>query len=143
MLCDWDRVHGHATEAKRHGGYCKRCVCSRLCLSRHTQHIHGFQASIPPPPPPVKIYSSEDTMALEDESGRIRLVGDRAKEAKLVTGVIAGVLGLETPNGDFEVIDICFPEMAPQPASEPTDEDTMDIDGERVFILFCLPLRTN
>lgn len=71
---------------------------------------------------------------MEDESGRIRLVGHRAKEAKLVTGVIVGVLGLETPNGDFEVIDICYPEMPPQPVLETPNEDTMDVDGERCSI---------
>lgn len=50
---------------------------------------------------------------LEDESGRIRLVGQPLLEANLVTGVILGALGAETANGDFEVIDICYPGMAP------------------------------
>ena len=40
---------------------------------------------------------------LEDESGRIRLVGECLKSTRLVTGVIVGALGMETPNGDFEV----------------------------------------
>lgn len=69
---------------------------------------------------------------LEDESGRIRLVGDRLKDARLVTGVIIGALGMETPNGDFEVVDICCAEMAPRPsASEKTNSagDEMDVDG--------------
>jgi DNA polymerase delta subunit 2 len=51
---------------------------------------------------------------LEDESGRIRLVGERLKDSGLVTGVIIGVLGAETPNGDFEVVDLCYPELAHQ-----------------------------
>ena len=42
---------------------------------------------------------------LEDESGRIRLVGERLKSSRLVTGVIIGALGMETPNGEFEVVD--------------------------------------
>jgi DNA polymerase delta subunit 2 len=67
---------------------------------------------------------------LEDESGRIRLVGDRIKAARLVTGVIVGALGVETPNGDFEVVDICYPEMAPQKhANAPEAEEKMDVDG--------------
>lgn len=72
---------------------------------------------------------------LEDESGRIKLVGDRVKDARLVTGVIIGALGMETPNGEFEVIDICYPEMAPQSPAEngSLEEDRMDIDGEPNF----------
>lgn len=69
---------------------------------------------------------------LEDESGRIRLVGDRVRKARLVTGVIIGALGAETANGDFEVVDICYPGMAPQPLLEPEvarREDKMEVDG--------------
>jgi DNA polymerase delta subunit 2 len=69
---------------------------------------------------------------LEDESGRIRLVGDHVRQARLVTGVIIGALGAETANGDFEVVDICYPGMAPQPLSEPEvteQEDKMVVDG--------------
>ncbi|TFK42929.1 DNA polymerase alpha/epsilon subunit B-domain-containing protein [Crucibulum laeve] len=86
--------------------------------------------SIPPPPPPNKFHSSDDSVMLEDESGRIRLVGDRVDKARLITGVIIGALGMETTNGDFEVVDICFPEMAPQPLSEgeAAEEDRMDVD---------------
>jgi DNA polymerase delta subunit 2 len=71
---------------------------------------------------------------LEDESGRIRLVGDHVKKARLVTGVIIGALGAETTNGDFEVVDICYPGMAPQPVSRQKifiQEDKMDVDGMR------------
>lgn len=63
---------------------------------------------------------------LEDESGRIRLIGKILEDTTLVTGVIVGVLGAETSNGDFEAIDLCFPGMAPQ-ASE---DDRMDTDGK-------------
>lgn len=64
---------------------------------------------------------------LEDESGRIRLVGERLKSALLVTGVIMGALGLETSNGDFEIVDYCFAGMAPQVYSE---DEGMDVDGK-------------
>lgn len=66
---------------------------------------------------------------LEDESGRIKLVGDCVKDALLVTGVIIGALGMETPSGEFEVIDICYPEMAPQTRDE-DKEEKMDVDGK-------------
>ena len=63
---------------------------------------------------------------LEDESGRIRLVGERLKAARLVTGVIMGALGLETANGDFEIVDFCFAGMAPHASAE---EEDMDVDS--------------
>jgi len=68
---------------------------------------------------------------LEDASGRIRLVGDPLKAVRLVTGVIIGVLGMENPNGDFEVVDVCDAGLAPQPSvvDQPSDDDGMDVDG--------------
>ncbi|KAG6840702.1 hypothetical protein C0991_004946 [Blastosporella zonata] len=87
--------------------------------------------SIPPPPPNRKFHSPEDNVMLEDESGRIRLVGDYVKSARLVTGVIVGALGAETPNGDFEVVDLCYPGMAPQePLEEVQEEYGMDVDED-------------
>jgi len=66
---------------------------------------------------------------LEDESGRIRLIGKILEDVPLVTGVIVGVLGAETSSGDFEAVDLCFPGMAPQ-ASE---DDGMDVDGKHAL----------
>ena len=67
---------------------------------------------------------------LEDESGRIKLVGERLKNARLVTGIIMGALGMETSNGGFEVVDLCFAEIAPQTPQEETDEMDVDTDGK-------------
>ena len=68
---------------------------------------------------------------LEDESGRICLVGDRIRSAGVVTGVILGALGIETNAGDFEVIDYCFAGMAPQETSwtNPRASDDMEVDA--------------
>ena len=79
---------------------------------------------------------------LEDESGRISLVGERVLSACLVTGVIPGALGIETSNGDFEVVDLCFPGMAPQPSaglpwpSRKAQDESMDVDGEYISPTF-------
>jgi len=82
-----------------------------------------------PPAPRPKFYSAQDAVHLEDESGRVRLVGERIRREReregggLVTGelspaaylqssstigVIMAALGMETSSGDFEVIDLCF-----------------------------------
>ncbi|THH14322.1 hypothetical protein EW146_g5992 [Bondarzewia mesenterica] len=65
----------------------------------------GRDHSIPAPPPREKIYSSDDVITLEDESGRIQL----------------------TNSGEFEVVDFCFAGMAPQDEDEDAD-DGMDVD---------------
>ncbi|KAI1074149.1 DNA polymerase alpha/epsilon subunit B-domain-containing protein [Whalleya microplaca] len=65
-----------------------------------------------------KKYCSEDgvdAVTLEDESGRIRLVGDVLKSVILVTGCIIAVMGSENVNGELEVIDLKFPDLPPQP----------------------------
>jgi hypothetical protein len=68
---------------------------------------------------------------LEDESGRIRLVGDRLQAEILVTGVIMAVLGMENPNGDFEVVDICFPEACPYKNTDVSS--SAGVDGVQLF----------
>ncbi len=67
-------------------------------------------------------------MTLEDQSGRVRLVGEIISKASVVTGVIIGALGMETPAGDFEVIDYCLPGLAPQ-RERKLAPNAMDIDG--------------
>lgn len=90
-------------------------------------------------------------MHLEDESGRVRLVGDviraeREKRGGLVTGVIMAAMGVETNNGDFEVLDLCYagsPDVYKPGSSngkgkgkEKAREDAIDVDGaeERTWV---------
>ena len=88
---------------------------------------------------------------LEDESGRVQLVGDiirRSIDEKtvesgwgdlLVTGVIMAALGIETSSGEFEVKDVCFAGM-PEMINEPFDTDeSMNVDGDyRILPRFLL-----
>lgn len=70
-------------------------------------------------PPPREKYvspSGEDKAMLEDESGRLRLLGTPLQSEILVTGCIIAVMGTENAEGNFEVIDIKIPDLAPQPA---------------------------
>ncbi|CRK46473.1 hypothetical protein BN1723_007081 [Verticillium longisporum] len=64
-----------------------------------------------------KYYSDDDQdqVMIEDDSGRIRLVGDVLKTVNLVTGCVIAVMGSENANGELEVIDIKFADIAPQP----------------------------
>lgn len=80
---------------------------------------------------------------LEDESGRIQLVGERLAKTPLVTGVIMAVLGLETSTGEFEVVDMCFAGMAPQANTMPvqaTNDMDVDVSGTCALDWFCQSL---
>ncbi|KAK4155453.1 DNA polymerase alpha/epsilon subunit B-domain-containing protein [Chaetomidium leptoderma] len=59
--------------------------------------------------------SGSESCSLEDDSGRIRLVGNVLRDYFLVTGCIIGVMGTENASGDFEVIDLKFADLPPQP----------------------------
>ncbi|GMK55458.1 hypothetical protein CspeluHIS016_0205140 [Cutaneotrichosporon spelunceum] len=98
------------------------------------------------PAPRPKFFSAQDSVHVEDESGRVRLVGPRIREERekrggLVTGVIMGVLGVETGGGDFEVVDLCYAGMPRvfMPAAngkgkereEGEGGDAMDVDESR------------
>ncbi|KAI2633828.1 DNA polymerase alpha/epsilon subunit B-domain-containing protein [Xylaria nigripes] len=63
-----------------------------------------------------KYYSEDgsDAVTLEDESGRICLVGDFISDILLVTGCIIAVMGTENVHGQLEVIDLKFPDLPPQ-----------------------------
>ncbi|KIJ17329.1 hypothetical protein PAXINDRAFT_175820 [Paxillus involutus ATCC 200175] len=89
----------------------------------------GRDHSLPPPLLREKFYSDEDSVMLEDESGRIKLVGERLKSTHLVTGVITAALGIETPNGDFEVMDTCSADLAPFAEAVSPDNHCMDMDS--------------
>ncbi|KAF0463392.1 DNA polymerase alpha/epsilon subunit B-domain-containing protein [Gigaspora margarita] len=72
----------------------------------------------PPSPPRQKYCNDDDEFFLEDESGRIKLIGGILKQENIVTGVIMAVLGKESSEGNFEVFDICFaglPYQQPMP----------------------------
>lgn len=68
------------------------------------------------------INHEKNDIILEDEFGRVRLVGSKISQEFLVTGCVIGVLGFEIQDGNFQVIDICLPGMPCQNLiSHPTD----------------------
>ena len=52
---------------------------------------------------------------LEDESGRLRIIGTILQTTMLVTGCIVAMMGTENANGDFEVVDMKVPDLPRQP----------------------------
>lgn len=80
--------------------------------------------SLAPQPIPTSYADAErDELFIEDQSGRVRLVGDAIRSGtrlaqECVTGVVAGVFGVETPEGDLEVTAMQFPGPPAAPAPE-------------------------
>jgi DNA polymerase delta subunit 2 len=62
------------------------------------------------PPPKEQCFSDKDEALLEDESGRIKLIGAKVKSEYLMTGTVIGLLGYENKHGEFEVLDVCYPD---------------------------------
>lgn len=67
-------------------------------------------------PPPRDKYTEpgKDQTMLEDESGRLRLIGRILATQNLVTGCVIAVMGSETHGGDFEVVSLIIPDLPPQ-----------------------------
>jgi DNA polymerase delta subunit 2 len=77
---------------------------------------------------------------MEDESGRLRLTGAFLSSVHLATGAIIAALGTENADGEFDVIDIKLPDLAPQPQRWERDEadtkrngkDTVSKEGGKI-----------
>ncbi|KAJ5225391.1 hypothetical protein N7468_006616 [Penicillium chermesinum] len=87
-------------------------------------------------PPPRRTYidpsnPSATQIMMEDESGRLRLTGAYLGSVQLATGAIVAALGTENADGDFEVIDIKTPDLAPQPRRWERDGGVPNDDGKR------------
>ena len=93
----------------------------------------GKEHWIAAPPPRVKYTDQDkDQVMLEDESGRLRLTGQFLTGLLLVTGAIVAVVGTENKDGDFEVLDIRFPDLPRQPPRWERDDGDAAVSGKRV-----------
>jgi DNA polymerase delta subunit 2 len=64
--------------------------------------------------PREKYVSAEDEYLLEDEHGRIKLIGDSLRDGTpMVTGIVIAVLGTEAKTGEFQVDDYCVAGFPP------------------------------
>ncbi|PKI82889.1 hypothetical protein MVES_003214 [Malassezia vespertilionis] len=70
------------------------------------------EASLPPQQVVSYADPEYDELYIEDQSGRVRLVGARDR-MHCVTGAVVGVLGIETPDGDLDVLDMVAPGPPP------------------------------
>ncbi|GAA5983099.1 hypothetical protein JCM5350_006814 [Sporobolomyces pararoseus] len=89
------------------------------------------------PPLREKYHSKSDEIMLEDESGRVRLVGHKIVEnsGKFVTGTIVACLGAETSSGDFEVFEYLYCGMPDQPKTEPNQDQDEEGEGEWIGLV--------
>lgn len=71
--------------------------------------------AIPPPREKYLSPTGQDQVMLEDESGRLRLIGTPLQTNMLVTGCIIAVMGTENADGDFEIVELKVPDLPRQP----------------------------
>lgn len=71
-----------------------------------------------------KYIKGEKEILIEDESGRMTLIGEKIQSLDVITGSVIGVLGLENKHGEFDVLDFCLPGFPARiPRTLPTIED--------------------
>lgn len=80
----------------------------------------GTDDTLPSVPPSYVSDAKLSIVMLEDESGRAILHNDDFLDRHvMVTGCIVAVLGVEIQPGVFEIMDVAYPQMAPQPPLAP------------------------
>ncbi|KAL0118236.1 hypothetical protein PUN28_009112 [Cardiocondyla obscurior] len=89
---------------------------------------------------PSGTYASvDDKLFLEDETLRVRLVGNHMDVQEVVTGVVCAVLGRELENGTFLVEDWCFPGYCPKPSSS----GGLSVEDGKILLVCGLDLVNN
>lgn len=81
-------------------------------LEEYNKTAHGSANSMA-----GQVYiSPDDSLVLEDEYGRVSLVGSSEKLniRQMMSGLVVAVLGREVPGGKFEVEEVFYPGLAPQ-----------------------------
>lgn len=86
------------------------------------------QLEILPQPARTHFVHDTDSVVLEDELQRIKLSGDCIDVSKVVTGVVAAVLGSEDEDGIFTIKDVCWAEC---PIQKPLPE----LNDDRYVVL--------
>ncbi|SCU97113.1 LANO_0E15192g1_1 [Lachancea nothofagi CBS 11611] len=94
------------------------CVGTIYCEMRYKPNVlEEVVNDVYGAPDLVKSYTDaegSDEIMLEDESGRVLLVGDIVQSKPFISGTVVGILGMEADAGAFQVLDICYPYALPQ-----------------------------
>ncbi|KAM3690364.1 hypothetical protein ACB098_09G119100 [Castanea mollissima] len=75
---------------------------------------YSKERSVTPLVKPHNFMHPDDTLVLEDDSGRVKLSGSVLLPSIYVTGVVVALLGKETDAGDFLVQDVLEAGLPPQ-----------------------------
>eukprot|EP01132_Coremiostelium_polycephalum_P005331 gene5331-6649_t len=92
------------------------------------QYAQSRDLQLPQTPALMDSYVGEkDSLVFEDETGRVKLVGKTFDVNSLLTGLNVAIFGKGLPNAEFEVKEIIYPGVPPQPylkESEELEDDT-------------------
>ncbi|XP_023903662.1 DNA polymerase delta small subunit [Quercus suber] len=96
---------------------------------------YSKERSVTPLVKPHNFMHPDDTLVLEDDSGRVKLSGSVLLPSIYVTGVVVALLGKETDAGDFLVQDVLEAGLPPQiehPLKPREDKHVVFVSGLRV-----------
>lgn len=85
--------------------------------------------------------NGKNELMLEDESGRVLLVGDMIFNQPFITGTVMGVLGMEAEPGTFQILDVCYPTPLPQQIRLSNDNGNAD-NNDKIALLSGLNIDT-
>jgi len=69
-----------------------------------------------------KYTTPEDKIFIEDEHGRIQIVGNAPDKDLFITGMVVAVIGSQNALGEFEMVEIAYPALAPQVPRSPRND---------------------
>ncbi|KAI5056668.1 hypothetical protein GOP47_0028486 [Adiantum capillus-veneris] len=101
---------------------------------------YAKERSVAPLVSPHNFVHANDYLILEDESGRIRLVGETLSAKPYVTGVVVAVCGREGSDGEFLVQRILEPGLPPQ---EPLPSQKIPVEDKYVALVSGLRICAN
>lgn len=101
---------------------------------------YAKERSIAPLVSPHNFVHDDDYLILEDESGRVRLVGDNVSAKSYVTGVVVAIYGREGSDGEFLVQHILEPGL---PAQEPLPSQRAAVEDKYVAFVSGLRICSN
>lgn len=90
-------------------------------------------------PPRLNYCNPKDSLYLEDDVSRVKLIGNNVTPEALVTGLVCAVLGHATNDGSFLVQEFCFPGLNLLPMSQSPNRCVEDF-GKTLLLLSGLDL---
>ncbi|EGC34635.1 hypothetical protein DICPUDRAFT_153145 [Dictyostelium purpureum] len=85
------------------------------------------RAMLPLPDNRESFISEKDKLFFEDDTGRVKLIGEKGMVDSLVTGLNVAIRGRGLTDAEFEIQEVLFPGLPPQPHSRDLEKIKDDV----------------